>query len=58
MSCRKLRIVVTHLNRAGVTKKEKADKVKREVDDVRKYTVKRVIDRTARGKKNITKVRC
>jgi hypothetical protein len=40
-----------------VTKKEKADKVKREVDDVRKYTVKRVIDRTARGKKNITKVR-
>lgn len=40
---------------SGVTKKEVAKGVKREVDDVRHYTVKRVIDRTAKGKKNITK---
>jgi hypothetical protein len=28
------------------------------VDDVRKYTVRRVIDRTAKGKKNLSKARC
>ena len=42
----------------GVTKKEKAAGVKRQVDDVRKYTVRRVIDRTAKGKKNLSKARC
>jgi hypothetical protein len=40
----------------GVTKKEKAAGVKREVDDVRKYVVRRVIDRSAKNKKTIQKV--
>ena len=31
--------------------------MKRQVDDVRKYTVRRVIDRTAKGKKNLSKAR-
>jgi len=44
-----------NLKNVGVTKKEKADKVKKQVDDVRKYTVRRVIDRTAKGKKNLSK---
>ena len=31
--------------------------MKRQVDDVRKYTVRRVIDRIAKGKKNLSKAR-